>query len=204
MIKIRMKPNIPTRYHKFPYVGNNRNPRSLTGTWSGYMGALFISEDWQVRVICSSGLVDRPSGHLYVHTITMSGCMDRLSCYVLFYSQAWMDWHKKTCTLSFSPEELSPYRLPLQGPLGAWKFSDKWTAWDITHTKTISSNNWEDYNLDVNWTLITRFHCTQKLRNTNREGFLNASVDFCWLDYTRWSYRHPLGLNIFAENLQCG
>ena len=37
-----------------------------------------------MRVFGNSGLVDRPSDCLYIHTITLYGCMDRHSCYTHF------------------------------------------------------------------------------------------------------------------------
>ena len=33
--------------------------------------------EWQVRLFGTSGLIDRPSDHLSVRTIPLSGCMDR-------------------------------------------------------------------------------------------------------------------------------
>ena len=50
-------------------------------TQSGYLGTLFVLADWQVRVFESSGLVDRLSSCMYVHTIPLSGCTDRCSRY---------------------------------------------------------------------------------------------------------------------------
>ena len=49
----------------------------VTGPWRGSLGALFVSENWRVRVLWSYGLVDRPSDHLCVRTITLYRCMDR-------------------------------------------------------------------------------------------------------------------------------
>ena len=40
-------------------------------------------EDWQVRVFMPSGIIDTPSDRMYVWTIPMSGCMDRLYCYIV-------------------------------------------------------------------------------------------------------------------------
>ena len=57
------------------------------GAWRGSLGSSFVSADWRVRVLWSSGILDRPSDDLYVRTITMSGCIDRLSCYIPFSSQ---------------------------------------------------------------------------------------------------------------------
>ena len=48
----------------------------VMGPLRGSLGASFVSADWRVRVLWSSGLVDRPSDLLYVHTITLSRCMD--------------------------------------------------------------------------------------------------------------------------------
>ena len=54
----------------------------------GPRGSCSYLADWQVRVFWLSGLVDRPSYRLYVSTITLYGCMNRLSRYTPFYSQA--------------------------------------------------------------------------------------------------------------------
>ena len=49
----------------------------------------FILADWQVIVLCLSGLIYILSDRLYVHTIPLSGSMNRLSrykvedCYIL-------------------------------------------------------------------------------------------------------------------------
>ena len=143
------------------------------GPWIGYLGASFVSSDWQVRVFWLSGLIDGPSDRLYVRTITLLGCMERRSHYIPFPSQAWMACHRKTCALSASPEELPPYIIPHWGPPGTWTFSDDWTAWGFPHTKKVSSNNLEAYNLGVCSTLVTRFQRIQQLQNTGRSGFLN-------------------------------
>ena len=44
-------------------------------------GASLILEDFQVRAFGSSSLVDIPPDRLYVHTIPLSGCIDRRSNY---------------------------------------------------------------------------------------------------------------------------
>ena len=44
------------------------------------MGALFLPTGWRLRVFGPSGFVDRPSEHIYVRTIPLSGCMDRCYC----------------------------------------------------------------------------------------------------------------------------
>ena len=176
----------------------------VTGPWSGSLGASFVSADWRVRVFWSSGVVNRPSEHLYVYTIPLYRCIDRSPHYTPFYSQAWLACHSKTCDLAASPEELSSYGSPRWGPPGPWTFSDNWTAWGIPHTKKVSYKNWESYNLGVNSILVTRFHCTQQLRNTGRSGLLSSPSDFCWFYFPRWSYQQPLGLNSFAEKLCCG
>ena len=49
----------------------------VTGPRSGSLGASFVSEDLKVRVLWSSGIVDRPSDRFYVRTITLSGCMEK-------------------------------------------------------------------------------------------------------------------------------
>ena len=157
------------------------------GPRRGYLGASFILEDWRVRVIWSSGLVDRPSKRMYVHTITLSGCMERRSRYTPFYSQSWLSWHSKPWALAAYPEELPTYGSPRWGPLGTWTFSDKWTAWDVLQTKTVSSKNWKSYNLGERSTLITRFYRTQQMQKTGRSGFLNSPGDFFWLESPRWA-----------------
>ena len=53
----------------------------VTGPWRGSLGATFVPVDWQVRMFGQSGLIYRPSGHIYVRTIPLSGCVDRRSCY---------------------------------------------------------------------------------------------------------------------------
>ena len=174
-----------------------------TGPWRGSLGVFFVSADWWVRLFWSFGLTDRLSDHLYVRTIPLSGCIDRRSRYTPFYSQAWLACHRKTCALSASPEELFPYGSPWWGPPGPWTFSDDWTNLGIRHTKTVSSKNCEAYNLGVHSILVTRFHCTQQLQNMDRLGFLNSLGELCWLDFPRWSYCCPLGLNIFEEKLHC-
>ena len=45
----------------------------------GSLGTLLVPADWKVMVLKLSGIIDIPYDHMYVHTITMSGCMDR--CY---------------------------------------------------------------------------------------------------------------------------
>ena len=100
----------------------SRTWKAVMGPWMGSLGALFVSEDWRLRLFWLYGLVDRPSERLYVRNIPLSGCMERCSCYIPFYSQQWMAWHRKTCALATSPEELSPYGIPWQGPPGPWVF----------------------------------------------------------------------------------
>ena len=46
-------------------------------------GASLVTADWRVRMCRLSGLVDILSGHLYVRTIPLPGCMDRRSRYKL-------------------------------------------------------------------------------------------------------------------------
>ena len=50
----------------------------------GYLGALFVAAYSQVRVLGPSGIVDRQSERLYIHTINMSGFMNIHSCYIPF------------------------------------------------------------------------------------------------------------------------
>ena len=54
----------------------------------GSLWALFVASDWRVRVFVMSVLVDRPSGHLYVHTTPLSGYIDRRYHYIPFPSQS--------------------------------------------------------------------------------------------------------------------
>ena len=42
----------------------------VTGSYRGSLGELFLAADWQVRVFGLSGLVDRPSDHLPIQTIS--------------------------------------------------------------------------------------------------------------------------------------
>ena len=44
-------------------------------------GVIHNTEDWQVRVFGTSGIVDKPYERLYMITITLSGDMDRRSHY---------------------------------------------------------------------------------------------------------------------------
>ena len=53
----------------------------VTGPRSGSLVASLVPVGWQVRVFGISGLIDRPSDHMYVRTIPLSGCMCRRSCY---------------------------------------------------------------------------------------------------------------------------
>ena len=63
-------------------------PPPVTGPCKGgSLGSFFVSADWQVRVLWSSGIVDRLTDILYVHTIPLAGCMDRRSCCIPFSYQ---------------------------------------------------------------------------------------------------------------------
>ena len=121
-----------------------------------------------------------------------------------FYSQLWLACHSKTWNLAASLEEFPPYGIPLRGPPCPWTFSDDLTAWGIPHIEKVSSNNWEGYNLGVRPTLVTRFHCTQKLQNTIQAGFLSSPGDFWWLESPRWRYCWPLGLIAFQMSWTVG
>ena len=101
------------------------------------------------------------------------------------------------------PWIIIPLSQSLTGNTRVLNFSEYWTAWGIPQTKTVSSKNCEAYNLGVHSILVTRFHCTQQLQNMDRLGFLNSLGELCWLDFPRWSYCCPLGLNIFEEKLHC-
>ena len=67
----------------FWFAGTN----TATGPGRGYLGAFFVSVDWRVRVFWSSGLKYRPSDHLYIHNIPLSGCIDRRYHYIPFSYQ---------------------------------------------------------------------------------------------------------------------
>ena len=68
-----------------------RSTRSLwRGQGGGSLGALIIVADWWVRVFGMSCLADRPSSHMYVHTITLSRCMYRPYNYINLTSQVWL------------------------------------------------------------------------------------------------------------------
>ena len=44
-------------------------------------GGSFVPADWQVRLFGTSGIANRLYEHIYVRTITMSGCMEIQSRY---------------------------------------------------------------------------------------------------------------------------
>ena len=106
------------------------------------LGILLVLADWRMKVFWSSGIVDIPSDRIYIRTIPLPGCMKRCSNYTPFSYQTWLAWHRKTCALAASPEELSPYGSPRQGPPEPWYFSDDWTAWDAPQTKIVPSKDW--------------------------------------------------------------
>ena len=62
-------------------VSLRRSGFYVKGPWRVSQGASFVLKDWKVRVLWLFGIVDRPSKHIYVRTITMSGCVDRRSRY---------------------------------------------------------------------------------------------------------------------------
>ena len=156
------------------------------GSKEGVPGGVFVLAYWKVRVFWSSGIVDRRSERLYIRTISLHGCMYRISRYTPFSSQAGLYCHRKTCALSAFNEKLSHNGIPLRGPLGFWTFSDEWAAWWVPQNKKISSKNWEVYNIGVCSTLVTRFHHTKQLQKTCRSGLSNSTSDFCWLDLPWW------------------
>ena len=82
------------------------------------LGESFVTVDWQVGVFDSYVLVDRTYDHLYARTIPLSGCIYIHSYYIPLSSQALMAFHKKTCALAASLDELYPYGSPFQGPPG--------------------------------------------------------------------------------------
>ena len=53
----------------------------VTEQWSGSLGASFVPTDWRVRVFELSALIDRTSDRFSIWTITLYGCIGRLSCY---------------------------------------------------------------------------------------------------------------------------
>ena len=65
-------------YHR---VGPCPGRITCNGAVEGFPGGLFVFADWRVRVLWSSGLVDRPSNRLHIRTIPLSVCMYRSSCY---------------------------------------------------------------------------------------------------------------------------
>ena len=62
-------------------VSTKRAGFHVTGPRRGSLGVSFLLSDWQVRVFCLSGFVDRTYDRLYVHTISLSGFMERRSRY---------------------------------------------------------------------------------------------------------------------------
>ena len=52
------------------------------GPRRGSLGASYVSADWRVREVWSSGLVYIMYDRLYVCTIPLPGCMDRRSRYI--------------------------------------------------------------------------------------------------------------------------
>ena len=53
----------------------------VTGPKKGSRGMLLVLADWQVRVFWSSGIIDTPSDRMYLHNISLYGCIDRHYCY---------------------------------------------------------------------------------------------------------------------------
>ena len=50
--------------------------------------------DCQMSVFKLSRLVDRKYDHMFIHNINLSGYMDRLYCYIPFYSQALLAYYR--------------------------------------------------------------------------------------------------------------
>ena len=71
---------------KILYPADDRG--RCNGAVQGSRVALFVSADWQVRMFWLYGILDIPYDRLYLHTITLSGCMDICSCYIQFYYQS--------------------------------------------------------------------------------------------------------------------
>ena len=70
---------------------NNTSNWNVTGPRRRYLGGVIITpEYWLVMVFKTSGIVDRPYEFLYVRTIPMYMCMDRLSRYTPFSYQSWL------------------------------------------------------------------------------------------------------------------
>ena len=53
-----------------------REGSHVTGLQRGSLGALFISKDWQVKVLWSSGIVYRLFDRLYIRTIPLGAYID--------------------------------------------------------------------------------------------------------------------------------
>ena len=114
----------------------------VIGEWRGSLGALFVSTDWQVRVLWLSGIVYRPSEHMYISTTPLSGCMYRLSCYIPFYYQAWMYIWYYSCRRHNPLKNYPLTESPSGDHQGPENFPDNWTACGLPHTETVSSKNW--------------------------------------------------------------
>ena len=83
------KPEKKTRSDStIPHILLQHLESLVTGPRRGVPGgASFLLLDWQVRVFWSSGIVDRPSGRMYIRNFPLSGCMDRCYHHIPFYSQ---------------------------------------------------------------------------------------------------------------------
>ena len=142
-----------------------------------------------------SGLVDRPSDRLFIRTIPMSGCMYRRSCYTHFYSKNDYPFGRNPVGIRITCR-IYPLRHPPLGTTRCLNFLRQRTAWGTPQAETVSSKNWEAYNLGVRSKLFTQFHLTQYFLkiNTVRGGFSNPRGEICWLDLPRRRYCRPLEL----------
>ena len=103
------------------------------------------------------------------------------------------------------PRSIIPLRQPLPGTTRGLKFSDDWTAWDIPQIKTVSSKNWEAYNLGVRSSYVTRFHLKQALKTEHgTRRLLKYTWWFLLVRLAKVKLLTSFGVNTFAENLGCG
>ena len=136
------------------------------------------------------------SSSVLVHAHTIS--LHPLSFSSMTYLQM------KNLHFSCLPWRIIPSCQPPPGTTRALKISDSWTAWGVHQIKTVSSKNWEYYDLGTHSTLVPRFHCTQQLQNTVQAVCFNSTGDICWLDSPRWNYHRPLVFIAFHRSFAAG
>ena len=175
------------------------------GTWQESLGALFVSEDWKVRVFWSSSPVDRTSDHLYIH---------------MYYSSVWV--HGNTLplhTLLFSgmnvlPQEnlrfsCLPWRIiPLRQTLPG-------TTMAMKCFRRLICLGYHPYQKNIlqelgGLELRVTFNIGQQVALYTTTAKHGPKI---LLKFTRWillvrlakiNYRRPSELNIFSEKLHCG